>query len=74
MPDQLYSRGSIRGGADSSRQPSAADPLGVLLGASIATVFFCFLPEWLHAAIASPEAVWRVSLAAPRNGTICQRS
>ena len=54
----------IRGGADSAGQPSVADPLWILLGASISTVFFCFVPEWLHAVIASPDAVWRVSLAA----------
>jgi hypothetical protein len=26
-------------------------------------VFFCFVPEWLDAAIASPDTVWRASLA-----------
>ncbi len=54
----------IRGGADSARQPSVSDPLAVLLGASLGTVFFCFVPEWLHTAIAAPDTVWRVSLAA----------
>jgi hypothetical protein len=54
----------IRGGADSARQPFVSDPLAVLLGAILGTVFFCFVPEWLHAAIASPDGVWRLSLAA----------
>ena len=54
----------IRGGADSAGQPSVADPLWILLGASLSTVFFFFVPEWLHAAISSLDAVWRVSLAA----------
>ncbi len=55
---------AIRGGGDSAAQPSIADPLGVLLTASIGTVFFCFVPEWLDSAIAEPDLVWRVSLAA----------
>jgi hypothetical protein len=54
---------AIRGGADSAAQPSVADPLGVLLTASLGTVFFCFVPEWLNSAIAEPDLVWRVSLA-----------
>jgi hypothetical protein len=53
---------AIRGGADIARKPSVVDPLGLLLGTSLATVFFCFVPEWLNAAIASPPAVWRLSL------------
>lgn len=36
--------------------------LSQLLGTSLGTVFFCFVPEWLDAAIASPDAVWQVSL------------
>jgi hypothetical protein len=55
---------AIRGGPDSAMQPSVTDPLGVLFVASLGTVFFCFVPEWLHSAIASPDAVWRASLAA----------
>jgi len=55
---------AIRGGSDSAAQSSVADPLGVLLVASIGTVFFCFVPEWLDSAIADPDVVWRLSLAA----------
>ena len=55
---------AIRGGADSAPRPSVADPLAILLGASLGTVFFCFVPEWLHSAIAAPDVVWRVSLGA----------
>lgn len=55
---------AIRRGADRAAQPSVSDPLGVLLGASLGTVFFCFVPEWLNSAIATPDVVWRVSLAA----------
>ena len=32
--------------------------------ASLGTVFFCFVPEWLGSAIAEPDAVWRLSLGA----------
>ena len=55
---------AIRGGAASAAQPSLADPLAMLLGASLGTVFFCFVPEWLNSAISEPDVVWRVSLAA----------
>ena len=55
---------AIRGGPDRGAQPSATDPLGVLFVASLGTVFFCFVPEWLHSAIATPDTVWRASLAA----------
>ena len=55
---------AIRGGVDSAAQVSIADPLGVLLVASMGTVFFCFVPEWLNSAIADPDVVWRLSLAA----------
>jgi len=55
---------AIQGGADSAARPSIADPLGVLLVASIGTVFFCFVPEWINSAIAEPDVVWRLSLAA----------
>ena len=55
---------AIRGGPDRGMQPSVTDPLGVLFVASLGTVFFCFVPEWLHAAIAEPDTVWRASLAA----------
>lgn len=34
----------------------------MLVGSSLATVFFCFVPEWLGAAISSSGAVWRLSL------------
>jgi hypothetical protein len=54
---------AIRGRDGVSSRPSAADPLAGLLGASLGTVFFCFVPEWIHAATASPDAVWRASLA-----------
>jgi hypothetical protein len=54
---------AIRGRDGVSSRPSAADPLAGLLGASLGTVFFCFVPEWIHAATASPNAVWRASLA-----------
>jgi hypothetical protein len=54
---------AIRGREGVSSRPSASDPLVGLLGASLGTVFFCFIPEWLDAAIASPDAVWRTSLA-----------
>jgi hypothetical protein len=52
---------AIRGGAVSAGQRFVADPLGLLLGSSLGTVFFCLVPEWFHAAIASPDAVchWR---------------
>jgi len=55
---------AIRGGADGAAQRSLADPLAVLLVASIGTVVFCFVPEWLNSAIAEPDIVWRLSLAA----------
>jgi hypothetical protein len=54
---------AIRSRDDVSSRPSAADPLAGLLGASLGTVLFCFVPEWIHAATASPDAVWRASLA-----------
>jgi hypothetical protein len=54
---------AIRGREGVSGRPSVADPLAGLLGASLGTVFFCFVPEWIHAATASPDAVWRASLA-----------
>ena len=54
---------AIRGREGVSRRPSASDPLVGLLGASLGTVFFCFIPEWLDAAVASPDIVWRASLA-----------
>jgi hypothetical protein len=54
---------AIRGRDSVSSRPSAADPLAGLLGASLGTVFFCFVPEWIHAATASPDAVWRTALA-----------
>lgn len=55
---------AIRRGADSAVQRSVTDPLAVLLVASIGTVVFCFVPEWLNSAIAEPRVVWRLSLAA----------
>ena len=55
---------AIQRGANRATQPSVADPLGILLGTSLGTVFFCFVPEWLNSAIAAPDVVWRVSLAA----------
>jgi len=55
---------AIRGGPDSAAQRSVADPLAVLLVASIGTVIFCFVPEWLNSAIAELDVVWRLSLAA----------
>jgi hypothetical protein len=54
---------AIRGRASSSDQPSVADPLALLLGTSLGTVFFCFVPEWIDSAISEPDVVWRVSLA-----------
>jgi hypothetical protein len=54
---------AIRSGPDRGMQPSFTDPLGVLFVASLGTVFFCFVPEWLHSAIAAPDTVWRASLA-----------
>ena len=54
---------AIRGGSDRGVQPSVTDPLGVLFVASLGTVFFAFVPEWLESAIASPDTVWRLSLA-----------
>ena len=55
---------AIRGRDGVPSRPSAADPLAGLLGASLGTVFFCFVPEWIHAATDSPDVVWRASLAA----------
>ena len=55
---------AIQRGANRAAQPAVADPLGILLGTSLGTVFFCFVPEWLNSAIAAPDVVWRVSLAA----------
>jgi hypothetical protein len=55
---------AIRGRDGVSSRPSAADPLTGLLGTSLGTVFFCFVPEWIHAATDSPDVVWRASLAA----------
>lgn len=54
---------AIRGAGGVASRPSVADPLGLLLGASLGTVLFCFVPEWLAAAIDSPDTVWRASLA-----------
>ena len=53
---------AIRGREGVSSRLSVADPLAGLLGASLGTVFFSFVPEWLDAAIASPDTVWRASL------------
>ena len=55
---------AIRGGPDHVMKPSVTDPLGILFFTSLGTVFFCFVPEWLHSAIAAPDTVWRASLAA----------
>jgi hypothetical protein len=41
---------------------SVNDPLRLLLGTSLGTVFFCFVPEWFYALVASDEAAWRLSL------------
>lgn len=55
---------AIRSGSGRWAEPSFTDPLGVLFVASLGTVFFCFVPEWLNSAIAAPDTVWRLSLAA----------
>lgn len=55
---------AIRGARGRGGQPTVTDPLGVLFVASLGTVFFCFVPEWLHSAITAPDTVWRASLAA----------
>jgi hypothetical protein len=41
---------------------SVSDPLRILLGTSLGTVFFCFVPEWFYALVASDDAAWRLSL------------
>ena len=53
---------AIRGREDVADEASIDRPLGLLLGASLGTVFFCFVPEWLAAAIDSADVVWRASL------------
>ena len=55
---------AIRGSSDREAEPSVTDPLGVLFVASLGTVFFSFVPEWLDSAMTAPDTVWRVSLAA----------
>ena len=41
---------------------SVSDPVRLLLGTSLGTVFFCFVPEWFDALVASDDAAWRLSL------------
>jgi hypothetical protein len=53
---------AVRSRTEASVPRSASDPLSLLIGTSLGTVFFCFVPEWLHAAVGSPDPVWRVSL------------
>ena len=55
---------AIRGEAGRAIQASVTDPLSLLFGSSLGTVFFCFVPEWLDAALDSTEIVWQASLAA----------
>jgi hypothetical protein len=53
---------AVRAGATAAPRVQATDPLLQLLGTSLGTVLFCFVPEWLDAATASSDAVWRVAL------------
>jgi hypothetical protein len=53
---------AVRAGATAAPRLQATDPLLQLLGTSLGTVLFCFVPEWLDAAIASPDTVWRLAL------------
>jgi hypothetical protein len=47
--------------SDSERSADAEANLRNLVGASLGTVFFSFVPVWLNATISSPDAVWQVS-------------
>lgn len=47
--------------SDTVRSADAAANLRNLVGASLGTVLFSFVPVWLNAAINSPDAVWQVS-------------
>jgi hypothetical protein len=53
---------AVRAGATAAPRLQATDPLLLLLGTSLGTVLFCFVPEWLDAAIASSDTVWRLAL------------
>jgi hypothetical protein len=55
---------AIRGAAADATQPSVGNAFGGLLGGSLGTVLFCFVPEWIHSAITAPDTVWRLSLGA----------